>query len=239
MDGLHLPEIGQFREDSGRCLGRMNKNITQHEGLALTGRRQTNSGEKRRSINASKSTKKKRTNNDNRERKTTSNKASNTGKSVQPKTQNTRNSNIGLPKITTNNEEDTVKFNENSGAKKARRTKPGKGDTISYVYSKSLRDENTMAFLRNSVDFEKDFNTSCRDKRSSSDHKKPYGLPALKLSEGADVEREQFLNRELDFSDCSETESLLNAWEAIDDEDSSNGTTSTYHSADCSTGNDD
>lgn len=240
MDGLHLPAIVELRERSGRCLGSvMNKNITQHERPALTSRRQTNSVEKQRSRGESKSTRKKRGNQDISERQSSLKKATNSGKIVQAKTQNTRKrfENIGLPKITTNNEENTLKSNEASGAKKARRTKLNKGDTISYVYSKSLQDENTMAFLRNSVDFEKDLNTNHKDKGSSFDCKKPYGLPALKLNE--DNEQEQFVNsRELNLSDASETESLLNAWEAIDDEES-NETTSSYRSTDCSSGNDD
>ncbi len=238
MDSLHLPEIVKFRERSGRYLGSVNNDITQHERLALTGRRQTNSREKRRTTGENISTKKKRTSKDNRERKTSLKKTANTGKSIQTKTLNTRKQfeNIGLPKITTNNE-DTLKSNEACGMKKTRRTKANKGDTISYVYSKSLQDENTMAFIRNNVDFERDFNVNYKDKRSSFDHKKPYGLPALKSSEEHN-QMGEILNRELDFSDASETESLLNAWEAIDDEASSD-TTSAYNSTDCSTGNND
>ena len=236
MDGLHLPEI--VRERSGRFSDSMNKGITQHERLALTGRRQTNSREKRLTTGETKSTKKKRANNDSREHSTSLNKASNAAKSARSKTLNARKrfDNIGLPKITTNNEENTLKSSQASGVKKARKTKPDKGDTISYVYSKSLQDENTMAYLRNS-DFERDFNINCRNKKSDCDRKKPYGLPALKPSEGSN-EKEGFLGKELDFSDGSETESLLNAWEAIDDEASS-GTISEYRSTDCSTGNDD
>ena len=242
MDGLHLPAIVELRERSERCSGGvMNKNnITQHERLALAGRRQTNSVEKRRSRCNSKSTGKKRVNKDVPERTSSLKKTTNSGKIVQPKTQNMRKrfENIGLPKITTSNEENTLKSNEASGAKKARRTRLNKGDTISYVYSKSLQDENTMAFLRNSVEFEKDLNTSHKDTGSSFERKKPYGLPALKLNEENEREKLVNNNRELNSSDASETESLLNAWEAIDDEES-NETTSSYRSTDCSTGNDD
>ena len=235
MDGLHLPQI--VRERSGRFLGSVSEDITQYERLALAGRRRTNTTEKRRATGENKSTRKKRTNNDNREHTTSLNKASNTTKSAQSKTPNTRKrfDNIGLPKITTNNEENTIKSSQASAVKKARKTKSKKGDTISYVYSKSLQDENTMAFLRNS-DFERDFNINSRNTRSNCDNKKPYGLPALKPSEGIHEKEGALLGKELDFSDGSETESILNAWEAIDDEASS-GSVSEYNSTDCSTGN--
>ena len=238
MDGLHLPEIVSFREQSGRCLGSVNKNITTHKRLELTSGRQTNSGEKRRSIDKNKSSRKKRTNNGNRELKTSLKKISNVEKTrTQPKIQNTRkheHENIGLPKITTNNEDIRIKASDGYGIKKTRRRKHEKGKTLSYVYSKSLQDENSMAYLRNNVDFEKDFNTNIKDKRSSLEHKKAYGLPALKTNEESN-EQEQFLSKDPEFSEasCSETESLLNAWEEIDDEDS-NDTSSTFHSTDCS-----
>lgn len=239
MDGLHLPEIVHSRGRSGRCLSGVSKNIT--TGESFTGRVQRSTREGRHSKNVEKSTGKKRSSTSKREPKAPSRKASNSGKnSVQDRSQNSRKrfETIGLPKITTNTElvDGTSNVRDNSGAKKPRRTKADKGGTISYVYSKSLQDENSMAFLRNSVDFEKDFNVNYKMDKKFSFDKKPYGLPALKLNEELIINEERFLGKDLENSDGSftETESLLNAWEAIDDE-SSNGTT--YDSADCSTGN--
>lgn len=235
MDSLHLPEIIQFREKPERCLESVN--ITKQDGLPLTGRRQTSTKEKRRSnVQNTPARKKRLIHNTNREGNANLYKASNTQKSTQPKTQNVnkRCENIGLPRITINDEVRRFMPIENCEAKKAR-TKLVLGETISYVYSKSLQDENTMAFLRNSFDFEKDLNVNFGNKKSSFERKKPYGLPALKSNDPESDEKKDFLSR--DFSDDSETESILNAWEAIDDEDACNN--SAYHSTDCSTGNED
>ena len=235
MDEFHLPKIVKLREQSGGCLG---KSVTACEGKGSTaGRRQKGCREKR-CEDGTKSARKKRTSANERQRKTCCKKAASLGKSSrhEGKTQNNRKryETIGLPKITTNTEESTLKVFDGFGVKKPRRTKANNGDTITCVYSKSLQDENTMAFLRNGMEFEKDFNLNneIREKRSSFD-KKPYGLPALKPSEELN-EKERLLREDSDGS-LTETESLLNAWEVIDDE-VSNGTT--YDSTDCSTGND-
>lgn len=128
---------------------------------------------------------------------------------------------IGLPNISLTMDGDNVGNDNDSqrtAAKKPRRCRRVRGvdgDTISYVYSKSLKDENCMAFLRNcSSESEEGVSTSCLPQRSSASAidttRKPYGLPSLK-GNGECIDEKD------DLTLTTEEESLLNNWEMDDD----------------------
>ena len=107
-------------------------------------------------------------------------------------------------------------------AKKAKRCRVRHaGDTISYVYSKSLKDENCMAFLRNcNTEFDKGVRSEQRSSESDCgviDTKKPYGLPSLKANVEciADHDRREWVTT-IGQGSLANGESLSNRWEVDD-----------------------
>lgn len=141
---------------------------------------------------------------------------------------------VGLPNISLSvggsvSRTDNSNADRTGAAKKAKRCRVShNGDTISYVYSKSLKDENCMAFLRNRMEsVEKGVTSEPRLSASVIDKKKPYGLPSLKANMEC-VDRREWITTSQD--SLANGDSLLNRWEVDDDDAVSNGTN--YDSSD-------
>lgn len=215
MDSFHFPEIVDLCEPSGTVLKGTKRNGVSYERKSNASRYLNKTG-KRRLHNSEKS-RGKRTNHEHTLHKTSLNsgkKSLKAFKQFDP---------IGLPKISPNIVKEEAK--SKGTAKKCKRSKQAEGDTISYIYSKSLLDENTMAFLRNMMDVDRDGNHLVNKDINRSnliEHKKPYGLPALKIPEG--IRQEEIVEKDFHLRE-SETESLLNAWETLDDQWSNGSTT--------------
>lgn len=234
MDELHLPEIVKMREPLVGEERVVKNTVTTGEAKIVTGRFGNSSRDKRRAVELRQ-----------RRLNTKFSGGKVNGSRSEGKTHNTRRRNdaIGLPNIGSSSGRGNarnIKIEADGfGVKKTRQRRVRRdargGDTISYVYSKSLEDENCMAFLRNCMDFEKDLTNS---QRSSAFDKKPYGLPSLKASAEFINDRTATLNCE-DYHEkiFEERKMSWNGWRASEgtDEDVSNDTN--YDSADCSTGN--
>lgn len=189
MNRLHLPEIENLHDNSVGGTWIANKNLTTGQVSVTTTRNGNSSRNKRRSVVQEQVTWRKREKVEKSRRVSTKKlggKVRNTRSEGKNQIVQKRNEIIGFPNIgssagaRTKNKSDF----DGLGPKRSQRWKvrgDDQGDTISYVYSKSLKDKNCMAFLRNGIDFENGAKNYRRPSGSAAD-KKPYGLPSLKTS---------------------------------------------------------